>query len=376
MPELIRGLIARVESILPVPGNYRATARGPQLSARLGLWLAVSVAVCLVTGWISHVLQHPGPISLPPFPAWGYAVTQGLHVTTGLASIPLFAVKLWSVAPRLWNRPIVAGVRHAVERLSVLLLVASTALELATGLFNVAEAYAWIGFSFTPVHYSFAWIIAGAVLVHVGVKLPELRGLLSQRLAPAARGLGRREVLRLTLFSASLVALAGIGDKVGLSTPVGVLAQRSGRGPQGLPVNRTAADASITAADEQWRLTILTPTGSRSLTLAALNALPQVDVRLPIACVEGWSVWADWQGVRLRDLTGPASEVVVSSPDRGTYGSSRVDASTLERDDTVLALRLNGEPLALDHGAPARLIAAGRPGVLQTKWIDVIEVRS
>ena len=34
-----------------------------------------------------------------------------------------------------------------------------------------------------------------------------------------------------------------------------------------------------------------------------------------------------------------------------------------------LALALHGEPLDLDHGYPARLIAPNRPGVLQTKWV-------
>lgn len=41
---------------------------------------------------------------------------------------------------------------------------------------------------------------------------------------------------------------------------------------------------------------------------------------------------------------------------------------------TLIALELNGEPLDLDHGYPARLIAPSRPGVLQTKWISRIEV--
>jgi DMSO/TMAO reductase YedYZ molybdopterin-dependent catalytic subunit len=41
---------------------------------------------------------------------------------------------------------------------------------------------------------------------------------------------------------------------------------------------------------------------------------------------------------------------------------------------TLLALKLRGEPLALDHGFPARIIAPARPGVLQTKWVSRIEV--
>jgi DMSO/TMAO reductase YedYZ molybdopterin-dependent catalytic subunit len=42
--------------------------------------------------------------------------------------------------------------------------------------------------------------------------------------------------------------------------------------------------------------------------------------------------------------------------------------------DTLLALALNGEPLALDHGFPVRLIGPNRPGVLQTKWVARVEV--
>jgi DMSO/TMAO reductase YedYZ molybdopterin-dependent catalytic subunit len=36
---------------------------------------------------------------------------------------------------------------------------------------------------------------------------------------------------------------------------------------------------------------------------------------------------------------------------------------------TLLALRLHGRTLHLDHGYPCRLIAPNRPGVLQTKWV-------
>ena len=41
---------------------------------------------------------------------------------------------------------------------------------------------------------------------------------------------------------------------------------------------------------------------------------------------------------------------------------------------TLLARRLHGQPLALDHGYPARLIAPSRPGVLQTKWVAALTV--
>ena len=43
---------------------------------------------------------------------------------------------------------------------------------------------------------------------------------------------------------------------------------------------------------------------------------------------------------------------------------------------TMVALQLEGTPLDIDHGFPARLIAPNRPGALQTKWLNRIEVLS
>lgn len=37
---------------------------------------------------------------------------------------------------------------------------------------------------------------------------------------------------------------------------------------------------------------------------------------------------------------------------------------------------IDGEPLHIDHGFPCRLIAPNRPGVLQTKWVTTLEVRT
>ena len=175
-------------------------------------------------------------------------------------------------------------------------------------------------------------------------------------------------------LAAGVVAVATAGDKLTFPRGAGLLSQRSGRGPQGVPVNRTAAAARIPAPGPDWRLTVVTPAGERAWSLEELGALTPRRARLPISCVEGWNAWADWEGVLLADLTGPATQVRVVSRERGGYGSSIVDGPALARPDTLLALRLGGEPLDLDHGAPVRLIAAGRPGVLQTKWVERLEV--
>jgi DMSO/TMAO reductase YedYZ molybdopterin-dependent catalytic subunit len=58
----------------------------------------------------------------------------------------------------------------------------------------------------------------------------------------------------------------------------------------------------------------------------------------------------------------------------GRYRRSTLNSSHVDDHETLLALELNGEPLHLDHGYPARLIAPNLPGVLQTKWVGRLVV--
>jgi DMSO/TMAO reductase YedYZ molybdopterin-dependent catalytic subunit len=44
--------------------------------------------------------------------------------------------------------------------------------------------------------------------------------------------------------------------------------------------------------------------------------------------------------------------------------------------DSLLALRVNGVDLSVDHGYPARIIVPALPGVHCTKWVASIEFRS
>jgi DMSO/TMAO reductase YedYZ molybdopterin-dependent catalytic subunit len=128
------------------------------------------------------------------------------------------------------------------------------------------------------------------------------------------------------------------------------------------------------ALDPAWRLEISTI----RLSLSELEALPQHTADLPIACVEGWSQGATWTGVPIADLLGLAGVSadrpvrVTSLEQKGAYRTSVLPATHVR--STLLALRINGERLALDHGFPCRIIAPSRPGVLQTKWVHRLEV--
>jgi DMSO/TMAO reductase YedYZ molybdopterin-dependent catalytic subunit len=122
-----------------------------------------------------------------------------------------------------------------------------------------------------------------------------------------------------------------------------------------------------------------------SSSLADLQSMEQHEHEIPIACVEGLSANASWRGVRMRDLLAAAGideprEVDVvslqeeSAPGR-RYGTSTVSKDLSKQDATLLALRVNGEPLHLDHGFPLRLIAPARPGVNQTKWLSKVVMK-
>jgi Oxidoreductase molybdopterin binding domain len=370
---------------VPTEARFARPAHDPRVTVRVGLWLGVAFGVCFVTGLLSHSIQHPpGWFDWPTRPVSLYRITQGLHVISGVAAIPLLLAKLWSVYPLLFARPVVRSVAHAVERGSVLLLIAAASFELITGLLNVFQAYPW-RFFFPPVHYAVGWIAIGALIVHLGVKLPRVRDGLRRSVTddpvPARAGaLGRRAFLRVTALAAGVAVLATAGAAVPWLRRVSVLAWTSGTGPQGLPVNRTAAAAGVTA-DPGWRLEVVWPGGSRLLGLDELAAMDQRTAELPIACVEGWSASAIWSGVPvpwlLAAVGAPVGRPVhVESLERnGLYARSVLPPAHASDELTMLALAVNGEQLSLDHGFPARIIAPSRPGVLQTKWVRRLEVK-
>jgi hypothetical protein len=381
----------------PHPDDFTSRLRSPAVAARVGVWLGVSFVLCFLTGLVSHWAQLPSPlIPFPTRPAWGYRVTQGLHVVSGCAAVPLLLVKLWAVYPRLFERVDLRAGRQAalvgLERASIGVLVASAVFQLATGLANAAQWYPWREFSFRTAHYALAWVAIGALVLHVAVKLPVIRAALGAGVddtsldRPAAHEAGavsRRVLLRGTWAAAGVAVLATAGGTVPWLRRVSVLAVRTGEGPGGVPINKTAAAAGVlaTATDPGWALDVRVDGAvAARLTLADLRALPQHTVDLPIACVEGWSAQGRWTGVRVRDVlaaagaTGGTDVVVTSLQERGPFTRTVLPAAFADDGRSLLALDLAGQPLDLDHGYPCRVIAPNRPGVLQTKWVSSLEV--
>jgi hypothetical protein len=361
--------------------------RGTAITTRVGIALGVAVAICFLTGFLSHFIQHPQPWFIwPTRPVWLYQLTQGLHIISGIAIIPLLVVKLWSVYPKLFERPIIGGLARQLERASILVLMASMLFQLSTGLMNIAKWYAF-KFFFPTSHYAMAYVAAGAVLVHIGVKLPVIRRALGEPLediptGELRTGPTRRTVLGGTWLAVGLATVLTAGQTVPWLRKVSLLAPRSGSPERLGGLRRTAREARVVRAAQspEYRLTVTNGTTTKSFTLADLEAMPQSTERLPIACVEGWSATADWTGVRLAALVeaigaSPNSDVrMISLEAPGPYSRTVLPARHTRDEKTLIALKINGEQLDLDHGYPCRLIAPSRPGVLQTKWLTRLEV--
>lgn len=423
----------------PPPGPFRRSIwrspiRGPWLTSVFGLVLLVSIPVIFVTGLLSYAAYNPDLSSLndptpgkgllgfylfswPTHPVWLYRLNQGVHVTLGLALVSILLFKLWSVLPKLFEWPPLRSPAHALERLSLFLLVGGAVFEFATGILNIQTWYKFPG-SFYPLHFYGAWVFMTGFVVHAALKLPTMiRALRSRSLigevrtnlartrpeppdaghlvaaAPAEPTISRRGVLAFAGAGSALIAAMSVGQSLGgplrrtaLLAPHG---QDVGNSPGDFQINQTAASAGIKTAEtgEAWRLTV----GSNSQLTSAPVALRRADLlrmeqrtaSLPIACVEGWSTDDQaWTGVPLRDLarvagvTRPSSVLVRSLERGGAFSRTVLSEDQIMNPDSLLALQVNGTDLSPDHGYPARVIVPDNPGVHNTKWVASLTFRS
>ena len=431
-------VVARLQRVLhQVRHTVLSPARNPRMAVVVGRLLAIAFLTCFLTGLYSHFLQDPLPwLVFPTRPIWIYQITQGIHVTAGIACFPLIFAKLYSVYPELFRNPPITSAANLLERISITIFVSASLVQITIGLLNTFQMYSLFGFSFRLTHYALSWIIIGSLAIHIGVKLPiiarywrkrdaydergavrpyeenpdarldvpdELQRLTGEREASGVTGriftwmdrtpapvdpspaavLTRRGLLTTMSIAIGTVVVLTAGQSFRILDAVNIFAPRKMNvGPQGLPVNRTAKAAGVleTATAPEWTLTIINGSTREVYTPARLAALPQYDVELPIACVEGWSQTASWQGPRLSDLldsvgAGADAHVRITSlQTRGNFGVSEMQPEFVRDPLTLVALRLYGEVLDIDHGYPARIIAPARPGVLQTKWLEKIEV--
>lgn len=404
------------------PGFWRSPLRGPWLTSVLGVVLLVGVTVLFVTGLLSYAAYNPdlSPVNdktpdkgllgfylfdWPTDPHWLYRLNQGLHVTVGITLIPVLLAKLWSVIPKLFALPPARSVGHALERVSLLLLVGGALFEFVTGVLNVQLEYLFPG-SFYPLHFYGAWVFFGAFVAHVVLRLPQVVRVLRERgwreqlrdprVEPAdAEGLVAPSPAEPTVTRRGALGMVGAGSALLFVTTAGqnvdgplrhtaLFAPHGGgdpgRGPNGFQINKTAAKVGVGQRDrgEGWRLSVGGPRGEVRLSRDDLLQLPLHSAALPIACVEGWSTsdqW--WSGVRLRDLAAlagyeedPPGVFVESLQRHGAFRKAALRDNQVRDPRSLLALWVDGADLSPDHGYPARIIVPAAPGVLNTKWVS------
>jgi DMSO/TMAO reductase YedYZ molybdopterin-dependent catalytic subunit len=421
----------RLPSVGPFSeGFWRSPLRGPWLASVLSSALLPLIAICALTGFTSHWAYDTDlggnavfggaasgngfdvyGLDWPVSPSWLYAATQGLHVISGVAAIPILLAKLWAVIPKLFENPPVLSIAHGLERLSLVFLVGGSLFVFATGVINIQLWYPF-GFSFVPAHYYGAILMLGALVFHIGLKLPVMRSAFRRRgvitplredlehtapepelpavvtsapHAPSAPTLTRRALIVGVGAASAGLALMATGQVVGGPVAdLAVLAPRGrgrGGGPNDFPVNRTFAAVGI--APEKtgtgWRLALQAGDEPRAeLTRDELLAMELVTAKLPIACVEGWSTTQTWTGVRLAELARLAgledpSEVEVRSlQESGSLSSVTLNRGQLSHPQAMLALKVNGADLSRDHGFPARIMVPAIPGVHCTKWVGAL----
>ncbi|MGH7882330.1 MAG: molybdopterin-dependent oxidoreductase [Candidatus Dormibacteraceae bacterium] len=414
----------------PPPGldrirAWRSPIRGPWLTSVFGAALLALLPLVIITGLLDYIAYgpqfgqaqpvHVGWLQLPQFdwptrPSWLFRLTEGVHVGLGLVIIPVVLAKLWSVVPKLFSWPPARSAAQVLERLSLLMLVGGILFEIATGVLNIQYDYLF-GFSFYTGHYYGAWVFIAGFVMHAAVKLPRmitslrsrsLRTELHTSLAqtrpeppdadglvatnPAPATVSRRGALAVVGGGSLLVAVLTVGQTFDGVRGTALLLPRGrsiGIGPNDFQINRTASAAAITPADigAGWRLSLSGGPHPVTLDRAALAAMPQHTATLPIACVEGWSTTQTWTGVRLADLaalTGVATfrAALVSSLEKaGGSNHATLTANQVLDPDSLLALRVNGAELSVDHGYPARIIVPALPGVHNTKWVRSIDFR-
>jgi DMSO/TMAO reductase YedYZ molybdopterin-dependent catalytic subunit len=118
-------------------------------------------------------------------------------------------------------------------------------------------------------------------------------------------------------------------------------------------------------------------------TFADLERFPLVDEVVTLTCVSnpvGGNLISNarWTGYRVRDLLAaagvqPSADMVLSMSVDGFTAGTPVEA--LQADKALLAVGMNGVPLPIEHGYPARLVVPGLYGyVSATKWVVDLEL--
>jgi DMSO/TMAO reductase YedYZ molybdopterin-dependent catalytic subunit len=405
---------------------WRSPLRGPWMASFMSLLLLIVIPIVFITGLIDHIAWNPDlggtnnrtpemgllgfllGIEWPTRPIWLYRLNEGIHLLFGLALLPLVLGKMWSIMPSLYKWPPADSLGHALERISLLFVIGGIFFQIFTGLFYIQNFVILHNIQSNKLHFYGNWIFIGGLVLHVIVKFPEMvKGLKNRdtseelktpvsetepepeeegRLVstdPAPPTISRRGAIAMVGGSALTLMALAVGQTLGKNWSwLAILSPRAqtlpGDGPNDFRVNKTAKYAGIKPEQvgENYRLELVGKT-VRHFSREELLAMPQYTSSLPIACLEGWSTGNQhWEGVRLQylaELAGmPNAAKVLFESLESKDAAARISymrRNQIQDPLSLLALRVNGADLSMDHGFPARAIVPATPGNRNTKWV-------
>lgn len=221
------------------------------------------------------------------------------------------------------------------------------------------------------------------------------------------RNQGRRDLLFSVATGAVALALgaADLGRRLGLSEPEARRLSLSVLSPAASPpavpefdvipglAARVTPIGRFYVVDEALADPVLDPSAWRlrvsglvqrplAITYDELLRLPAVERFQTLECISN-PVGGDlistarWEGIPLKEILDRAgvepraTEVVFRSAD-GYSDSLTIDVAMT--DGPLIAVGMDGEPLPLEHGFPARVLGLGTYGMKNPKWLTSIEV--
>jgi DMSO/TMAO reductase YedYZ molybdopterin-dependent catalytic subunit len=250
------------------------------------------------------------------------------------------------------------------------------------------------------------------LLVSLGALLLVLANLRGRAAAAAAHplGLGRRGFLKAALGVTALAIVGGtvgrlFGDAAAAASRSGIRLPRAATAapevPAGAQVDVTGVSEFVTpnrdfyrvdtalripdVPAEGWSLRIHGMVDREvNLSFRDLMGMALEEHRVTLTCVSnevggpyvGNALWLGVRTATLLEMAGVqagADAIKSTSADRWTAGTP-LEAVTDDR-NSMVAIGMNGQPLPLAHGFPARLVVPGLYGfVSATKWLTEIEV--
>lgn len=128
----------------------------------------------------------------------------------------------------------------------------------------------------------------------------------------------------------------------------------------------------------QWQLTVNQGHGAvTSITLDEIRALPRIEQTTQLNCIEGWSVVIHWTGARFSDFCAKFAPGALNKRYVGMQTPSQeyyvgLDMPSALHPQTLLCYEMNGAPLAIENGAPLRLVIPTKYGIKNIKRIGTV----